>query len=480
MGRASQPIVLILAGAVVVGILVAGLPVLAAGVGALVLVAVFVAHSLSLDRLAFVVVALFVFTISWNGLRIGAGVALGFLIVAVAIVIFLVIVERRQVPVPLWLAIAAAGLAVSALLVWVDPPSRELINRSYILDIQLAAGYVAPGSPLYEPHNDLIAFLGFELGLILIPVLIATVATSRQRCATLLDCFVASAAISAFVGIVDVAGISIAPVDFIGERSAGLTIHPNYLALNAALALPPAMLWLTRPGKWAIAGAGAVLVLLGGVFASGSRAGTIAALLAVALTVVALPKLRRSLPIVVPVVGTALIALLLFTALGNQFVDQVRLGENDVFDTAGSDQGRANAQQLAEDQIAEEPIHGAGFAFLGRAHDIYFELLATGGIIAMVAFLVFIGGLASCARRAWDSVCRPEVAVCALGIVVWLANGIFNNQLADRYLYVLPGILLALSIAATRSRQASPEHEPEPPDVTEPPPTPRIPAGSAA
>ena len=80
------------------------------------------------------------------------------------------------------------------------------------------------------------------------------------------------------VGIVDYAGIAhIAPIALAANRSAGLTVQSNYLGLTCVLAIPTAMLWLGRSRRSTLAGRVAVPTLLGGVYASGSRAGTVAA-----------------------------------------------------------------------------------------------------------------------------------------------------------------------------------------------------------
>ena len=65
---------------------------------------------------------------------------------------------------------------------------------------------------------------------------------------------------------------------------------------------------------------------------------------------------------------------------------------------------------------------------------------------------VFCGGVAAAARRALSGVQRDVAIALAVAMAVWLANGVFDNQLADKYLYVIPGLLVAVSRA---SRTAS-------------------------
>ncbi len=52
--------------------------------------------------------------------------------------------------------------------------------------------------------------------------------------------------------------------------------------------------------------------------------------------------------------------------------------------------------------------------------------------------------------------------MCALAIVVWLANGVFDNQLADKYLYVVPGLLYAISRVSLMQQAATTRGDPLP------------------
>ncbi len=51
------------------------------------------------------------------------------------------------------------------------------------------------------------------------------------------------------------------------------------------------------------------------------------------------------------------------------------------------------------EQIKARPIEGVGFSVIANAHNIYLELLDAGGMIALAAFLVFLGGLVQSLRR---------------------------------------------------------------------------------
>ena len=375
------------------------------------------------------------------------------MVLAFAAVVVHVAVERRPVPLPPWLLVAATGFGFAALLVLVVPPSSELLNPALIdqrRQLNEAGQIVELGT-----RSDLAALVKFELALLLIPLMLATVGTTHQRIARLLDLWTISALVCALVAIVDYSGFHIAPTPIIGSRSSGLTIHPNYLALVCAMALPTALLWIARPGRWRPAGFAAVALLLGGELASGSRAGSVAIVLGLVVTVAAIPRLRRSFGVVAPAVGMILIAALLFTTTADDVIDQVRLGSDS--GAAGSEYQRERAFDVAVDQFAARPLQGVGLAAIQDAHNIYIQLLAAGGLIAFAAFLVFVAGLWSSLRRASHGPGRDAALAAAVAVFVWLVNGVFDSQLADKYLYVVPGLLIAMAcVAPARLSAADP------------------------
>jgi O-antigen ligase len=178
---------------------------------------------------------------------------------------------------------------------------------------------------------------------------------------------------------------------------------------------------------------------------SGSRAGTVAAVIAVVATIALLPKLRSRLPYVLPLAGMALVPILLFTSVGRSILHQLRLGgSSSSSSTSGSNYQRSLVNQVAWVQFKSRPLGGVGFGIMPGPHDIFLELLAAGGVIAMASFLTFIGGLAACLRRALSGPLREEAIACGIAVFAWLANGAFDNQVADKYLYLVPGLLFAI------------------------------------
>jgi O-antigen ligase len=138
----------------------------------------------------------------------------------------------------------------------------------------------------------------------------------------------------------------------------------------------------------------------------------------------------------------ALIFVLLFTKTGSAILHQLRLGG--AKSTSGSNYQRSLVNDAAWAQVKARPLEGVGYGVLGGAHNMYLQLLDAGGVIALVSFIVFIGGVGSSLRRALSGPLRDEAIVCAIAILAWLLNGIFDNQVADKYLYLVPGLLLAI------------------------------------
>lgn len=414
-----------------------------AGAG-LVAVAI-VALIVPIERLAYAAVGALVLVITWNAFRLGGGaVASALLAVATLAVAGQTVLARRPVPMPAWLLAAGIGFALAGMLNLIFPPDHLLLDRTLLF--YRTDHFPPPIGPLV-PRSNVAELAKFEAAVLLIPVLIASVATTAKRIERLIDLFVVSTTVNAAVAVVDFVGIPIAVGPAYGGRESGLTIQPNYLALTCTIGVPLALLWVSRGGRWRVAGLAATVLLLGGEYVSGSRAGAVSFLLAVVATVAVIPRLRRALGVVLPTVGMVLIALLLFTKAGNQALEQVRLqGSSGV---SGSDRARSDAASIAIQQFQARPVQGVGFGVIEDAHNIYLQLLAAGGVIALGAFLTYVGGLWGAIRRALGGPLRDAAAAAGVALLTWLVNGALDSQLADKYLYVIPGLLLAMSCVAS-------------------------------
>ena len=131
----------------------------------------------------------------------------------------------------------------------------------------------------------------------------------------------------------------------------------------------------------------------------------------------------------------------------------MRLGSST--STSLSDTQRSAAAGVAWTQINARPLEGVGFAVIADAHDIYLELLAAGGLVALASFVTFCSGVVAAAWRSLASPSRDTAIALAVALAAWLVNGVFDNQVADKYLYVVPGLLIALS-RVTEARAPAP------------------------
>ncbi len=424
-----------------------------------------------LDRLAFIAVGALVLAITWNGIRIGGGAsANGILVLATIVVLAHVYVERRPIPIPPWLLVAAGSMVIAALIESVFPPSPAIQSKTALWFVQVFLNTGQQINTLVPIRSNVAALIKWELALLFIPILIGIVARNPWRINRLLDLWTVSAVISALVGILG---------GGFGHRAAGLTIQSNYLALTCCLAVPTALRWVGRSRRATLAGLGATLILIGGEYATGSRDGNVSMAIAVVGSVLFLPRLRRSAAVVLPVLVAAFAAVLLFTHAGHSILKQLRL-TGATQQTYGSNYQRSLAKSIAYAQISNRPIAGVGFSVDNDAQNIYLQILAAGGVITMLGFVVFVGGLATCVRRCLHGPVREPAIAIGVAVAVYLVNGYYDAQIADKYLYVLPGILFACA-SVTAALRAAPLPPAVAPATTLPrAPEPVLPRGSPA
>ncbi|MHB8656590.1 MAG: O-antigen ligase family protein [Solirubrobacteraceae bacterium] len=406
-------------------------------------------RKLTVDRLAFVIVGLLVVSITWNGIRLGGG-AIGdvFLLSGFVVAIPLVVSEKRRVPLPSWLLFTAGGLVCAALITMIFPPGLQLVHST-----QLEQTMVANVPNLVFPvRSNLAPLIKWELAMIATPLLFALVSNTPRRCIRLLDLWVVSAGVSAFVALLDVAGLHLASEPIVQGRSSGLTIHANYLAFSSTFAIPAAMLWLGRGQRWTTAGIVAVAALVGGVYASGSRDAAVGVLIAIGATTLAIAPLRRRVIPTLPIIGMVLVVVLLYTSLGHTILQHMRLDSNNT-SAISSDIQRNLLAHDAITQFTARPLSGVGFGILGDAHNIYLQLLASGGLIAAVSLLAYFAGLLVSSRHVLRTPLRDEALAAAVAIVVWMIVGYFDNQLIDKFIYIMPSVLFAIACLPQRTTE---------------------------
>jgi PST family polysaccharide transporter len=285
----------------------------------------------------------------------------------------------------------------------------------------------------------------------------------RKDLMTLLGFFVFAAVISAIIAI---ASPPPAAAYATVTRDGGL-FDPNALAavLVAGLTVSVAMVCINAwPGLVRIAAGAAAAICMAGILLSVSRGGLIALVVALIVAVCTAGRWRVKLGVATLVVAALGVGYFGFVAPA---AVRDRLTQND----GGS--GRTTIWQVGWREVKANPIKGVGagnFSVAGLkyveepgatthealvdtgyfvdtptvAHNTYLEVLAEGGIPALLMFLGILGFSLVCIRKAWMACRRShdtglELIAYGLfaGLVGFLVASFFLSQEYSKQLYVL-------------------------------------------
>jgi glycosyltransferase involved in cell wall biosynthesis len=397
----------------------------------------------SLDNVSFALLGIALVVIAWNGVKV-AGISLFYIVLipAAAVLILRALASGRRAALPGWLWLAAAGIAAAAALAALIPPSEAYVSGRYVHVTALVrwAGRT-------DSQSSLGNLVKFQLCLIAIPLLVGLAGRSTRALGRLADLWVLSGLASAAVATSDELRLTHISNHALGiptmGRQAGLTISPNHVAVMSAIAIPLAALWLLRSPRWRVAGALALALLFGGIYASGSRGGLLAGPVGLVAVACAAPPLRRY------AVRVLAAAVLLAAAWIPYVLLHARSGKS----ASSSDYERHHLLLQARADFDHSPVFGLGFRVVNQAHDIYLQLLASGGAIALGAFLVLVVGTIGAARVALRADRQLGIA-CAAAVGTWWMIGFVENQLIEPYLYVPVGLLVALAGLSARTTVA--------------------------
>jgi O-antigen ligase len=297
------------------------------------------------------------------------------------------------------------------------------------------------------------------VALLLVPIAIMTFTALNSRTPRIVVIsYTSGVCVSSAVAISDLAGLTNISASLglvaAGGRQFGLTNHPNTLGLTCAITIPFAVYFLhTAPRKWLARVA--IVVLLGGALASGSRGAQVAAPLAAVATVMFLPNRRISMRQLGIIVGAGLLAGIAIGSVvaPDRLTELVRFGSGDIQGAGKSDAVRSIVLNQAIDDFLRFPLFGLGLRHLVEAHNIYVQLLASGGLILLLSMLCYWGGAVSDARslyKSGESIALPLM----VSISTWLVLGVVENQITDRYLYY--GIGCVAALVGVRARKPTP------------------------
>jgi hypothetical protein len=389
-------------------------------------------------RLGFRLLVLSFATASWNAVMV-RHIQLGDIFLAAAAVclgcdvLATMRVPRWTLTRGMWIGAVLIGMA--GLWTAVSPASHDYLAARY----DGIVAYVPPG--IGRPGGNLTQLGKFEVALIVLPLLALMAAPTRRRLRVLTEAWLFATVANAFVAIADRfahTGISLhllGPLGVSAGRQAGLTQQPNHLALAIAMVIPVAIAWQIRTGRRR-AGLSMIAVLFVGLYLTGSRGGLAAGAVAVPLTLYLYRPARRQ----VWWIGWA--ALLITAFYGQRLVD-LALRRNRLGGTAGSDVARSLVRHQGWADFWHSPLHGIGYSVINDAHEVHLQLLAAGGVLALIGFAVY---MTSAARMAWRAGRIDQLYSRALlvSIGAWLMMMFVENQVSDRYMFVPVAIALTL------------------------------------
>jgi hypothetical protein len=457
----------------------------------------------ALSRAGLWVLAATFFFMPLNGVRPVSSLSYGdvFLLIALVIAAALVLVRRQFPAVPWWVWAGSVLLLASALLAEAFPPSS-------IAELQASFPETPDETPLVMVAKLLV-------GAAVLPVVAGTVIRGWDGVGTLVSAWIAGVAISCATAVSDAyigTDIQLAlayDIDSVigffvidPARSIGLTVHSNTLSLTAVMVAPMVLSRMTglRP---ILLYYPLFLLLFVAVLLSGARAGLVGIMLGTVLTLAFCPTVRKAVfskdlrVWLVLIGGFLLMVALVFGVslkpssraaeyfapaasveaeaglLASAPVDA--LGTAVLVADAGDDGatpptiGRFGAgnesaaesdglrRQYLEDSLrlfAERPVPGYGFRWIESSHNIYLQLLLSGGVIALVGYLLFAFGYLRAGYRQWGEQADgagDTARALTVSFALLLITGMVGNGIVDRYLYLPAALILAMSMVAPRA-----------------------------
>jgi O-antigen ligase len=338
--------------------------------------------------------------------------------------------------------------------------TREVLVVCGLIGLPLlAAGIASPEGMIFP--TGLLKDLTF---LFIIALCVRTVADVDRAAITL-------TAVGIFLGAGSLFSVFVHPVrlfplkapDFafqvITPRAAGPIGDPNFFALVMAALIPFALYLVARGGKRQLLGIASTLIVIGGVFATGSRGGLLAVGFAIVGAGILFPVTRLRVA-AGAVVLCAFLALPLFAA---QTQDA----------SARSTEGRLTENMIAVAMFRDHPVTGVGpnqYPGLYRdytrdigndarqvreAHSLPLQIAAEQGIAGVVGWVIAFLTVFRFAwgRGVWNLLVGRAVM---LSIATYMVASLFLHGDEVRLLYVLLGLLLALGYAISRTDREAP------------------------
>lgn len=362
-----------------------------------------------------------------NAVRLSANATIGDLFLLALFVPFVArLATGRALRAPSWLILAVALVAVSVV-------AQALEGLDLGTD-------VVPGVFL------IVAMAGT-------PLLLSGAARRPGYREVLVVAWLLGSALATAAALLDASGLTaIGPIltGFAWDgRYAGLTVHPNHLGLVAVMAFPVAVWWLnSRPERSTrVVGAALAGLLVLGVLASGSRAALISLLAVGAMSLLAQMRNRNGSaisPLVLLlwcglVVGA--MTLMMPTTMGNGLARLLSQS-----DSAAANQDRLDVMAASLSSYYGSPLIGVGFSTVHWANNLALQSLQAGGLLTALGLAVYLVGAIVRGLRT-SRVSDGLGTALALALLAWLVDGMFQNIIYDRFLFLPVALVLALRLA---------------------------------
>lgn len=404
-------------------------------------------------------------SVTWTGMRLpGLGDPSDlFIVLSFGICALLVVFGDLRFVVPLWTFIPVAAIVACVLVRQLDPPPFYL----QVLRFQFGLG----------TPDSLVKAVFWLFALLVVPLTIIACTTLDHRVAVwAMGAYATGTAISSGVAIMDLTGLTNIGRSLSGNlthlltnstvdtsnRIPGLTDHPNSLGFTATVSIPLAVYFMAATRlRWM--GTILLIALFGGILASGSRGAQMLSPVMVLASLLWLPKQSTNGRSVVRFVSlsalvAAVVGVVVLLSLPHDIRDSIlRVTSFGSLISASnaSDTGRLTLIGQGLQDWLRYPVFGAGIRHIVEAHDIYVQLLASGGLVLLLAmFGYWFAMMRDCWRLSRIGIEYARFLM--LSIAGWLFLGMVENQLTERGIYFAVGCVASLaSVYLVRSPDAS-------------------------
>jgi hypothetical protein len=163
------------------------------------------------------------------------------------------------------------------------------------------------------------------------------------------------------------------------------------------------------------------------------------------------------------VVGAVIVPIVLIVTYNElSSLTQFVLTRTRISGTTSAQVASASRAVLRDQGFADfgyHPAQGIGYQVISQAQEVHIGLLAAGGLLGFVGWVIYMWGSVLRIRPARKADLLLAQAM-AITIFTWLILNFVENQVTDRFLYIPIGIVLALARIGASSAPDVPEAPP--------------------